>query len=160
MQYSLVQLTQRQQEENVEHIQTQSEFDRRSVLLLGATGAAALLGGGSFALADEVKVEELAPGVTLKTFREVAPVGPVPGFSKALLMELTFQPGSTFTDPGSKTVDICEIQGAPLYAEIKGKEPFTLQPGDIYFCPVGNVETDTNKSDKPSIMRIIELVPA
>jgi hypothetical protein len=44
--------------------------------------------------------------------------------------------------------------------EIKGKDPFTLQPGDIYFCPVGNVETDTNKSDKPSIMRIIELEPA
>ena len=140
--------------------QIEFEIDRRSVLLLSVTGTAALFGGSSFALAEDVKVEEIAPGVTLKTFREVAPVGPVPGFSKALLMEVTFQPGSTFTDPGSKTVDICEIQGAPLYAEIKGKEPFTLQPGDIYFCPVGNVETDTNKSDKPSIMRIIELVPA
>jgi len=140
--------------------QTMFEFDRRAVLLLSATGTAALLGGRSFALADEVKVEEIAPGVTLKTFREVAPVGPVPGFSKALLMEITFQPGSKFGPDTSKTVDICEIQGAPLYAEIEGKEPFTLQPGDIYFCPVGNVETDTNKSDKPSIMRIIELIPA
>lgn len=144
----------------MEPLQTKFELDRRSVLLLSATGTAALFGGSSFAVADEVKTEELAPGVTLKTFREVEPVGPVPGFSKALLMEITFQPGSTLTDEGSKTVDICEIQGAPLYAEIKGKEPFTLQPGDIYFCPVGNVETDTNKSDKPSIMRIIELVPA
>jgi len=148
-----------EQEESMEHIQANSEFDRRSVLFFGVAGAAAVFGGSSSALADDVKVEELAPGVTLKTFREVTPIGPVPGFSKALLMELTFQPGATFTDPGSKTVDICEIQGAPLYAEIKGKEPFTLQPGDIYFCPVGNVETDTNKSDKPSIMRIIELVP-
>jgi len=144
----------------MDHIQAKSEFDRRSVLIFGAAGAAALFGGGSFALADEVKVEELAPGVTLKTFREVAPVGPVPGYSKALLMEITFQPGSKFGPDTSKTVDICEIQGAPLYAEIEGKEPFTLQPGDIYFCPVGNVETDTNKSDKPSIMRIIELIPA
>lgn len=140
--------------------EAKSEFDRRSVLIFGAASAAALFGRSSPALSDEVKVEELAPGVTMKTFKEAAPIGPVPGFSKALLMEITFQPGSTLSDPGSKTVDICEIQGAPLYAEIKGKEPFTLQPGDIYFCPVGNVETDTNKSDKPSIMRIIELVPA
>jgi hypothetical protein len=144
----------------MEHIQAKSEFDRRSVLIFGAAGAAVLFGGSSSAVAEEAKVEELAPGVTLKTFKEVAPIGPVPGFSKALLMEITFQPGSTLTSPASTTADICEIQGAPLYAEIKGKEPFTLQPGDIYFCPVGNVETDMNKSDKPSVMRIIELVPA
>ncbi|MGH6805313.1 MAG: hypothetical protein ACREEJ_00425 [Ensifer adhaerens] len=142
------------------HVRAYSEFDRRTVLIFGAAGAAALFGGSSPALADEAKVEELAPGVTLKTFKEAAPVGPVPGFSKALLMEITFQPGSKFGPDTSKTVDICEIQGAPLYVEIDGKEPFTLQPGDIYFCPVGNVETDTNKSDKASIMRIIELVPA
>ena len=144
----------------MQHIQAMSDFDRRSVLFFGAAGAAALFGGVSSALADDAKIEELAPGVTMKTLKEVAPVGPVPGFSKALLLEITFQPGSTLTDPGSKTVDICEILGAPLYAEIKGKDPMTLQPGDIYFCPVGNVETDTNKSDKASIMRIIELVPA
>jgi hypothetical protein len=140
-------------------IQSDSEFDRRAVLLFGAASAAAFLGGNSFAVADNVKTEELAAGVTLKTLKTVDPMGPIPGFKTASLMEITFQPGSTFTDPGSKTVDICEIQGAPLYVEIKGKEPFTLQPGDIYFCPVGNVETDTNKSDKPSIMRIIELEP-
>ena len=139
-------------------IQSKPEFDRRDVLLFGAAGAAALFGGMSFAMADDVKVEEIAPGVTLKTFKSVAPLAPVPGaYGKATLMEITFQPGSKFTEPGSKTVDICEIQGAPLYVEIQGKEPFTLQPGDIYFCPIGNVETDTNKSDKPSIMRIIDL---
>jgi quercetin dioxygenase-like cupin family protein len=139
--------------------ETRLEIDRRATILLGVSGAVALLGGGSFALAEDVKVEELAPGVTLKTFREVEPIGPVPGYKKALLMELTFQPGSKFGPDTSKTVDICEISGAPLYVEIEGKEPFTLNPGDIYFCPVGNVETDTNKSDKPSIMRIVELVP-
>lgn len=144
----------------MEKIQSNSELDRRDVLLFGAAGAAALFGGMSFAMADDVKVEELAPGVTLKIFKTVEPVGPIPGFSKASLLELTFQPGSTLTDPGAKTVAICEIQGAPLYVEIKGKEPFTLQPGDIYFCPIGNVETDTNKSDKPSIMRVVELEPA
>ncbi|OCP36018.1 hypothetical protein [Ensifer sp. LC163] len=144
----------------MEHVQTRTEIDRRSVLIFGAAGVAAIFGGVSPTLSDEVKVEELAPGVTLKTFKEAAPVAPIPGFSKALLMEITFQPGSKFGPDTSKTVDICEIQGAPLYVEIEGKEPFTLQPGDIYFCPVGNVETDTNKSDKPSTMRIIELVPA
>ncbi|RWA75250.1 MAG: hypothetical protein EOQ28_09090 [Mesorhizobium sp.] len=145
----------------MERIQAKPELDRRSVLFLGAAGTAALFGGGSLAQADEVKAEELAPGVTLKTFKEVAPMGPVPGFQKAKLMEITFQPGSTFSDPNpSKTVDICEIQGAPLYVEMKGRAPFTLQPGDVYFCPVGNVEADTNKSDKPSIMRIVELIPA
>lgn len=144
----------------MEHVQTRTEIDRRSVLIFGAAGVAAIFGGVSPALSDEMKVEELAPGVTLKTFKEAAPVAPIPGFSKALLMEITFQPGSKFGPDTSKTVDICEIQGAPLYVEIEGKEPFTLQPGDIYFCPVGNVETDTDKSDKPSIMRIIELVPA
>ena len=142
-------------------IQSKSEFDRRTVLLFGAAGAAALLGGSSSAVADDVKVEEIAPGVTLKTFKTVAPLAPVPGaYSNATLMEITFQPGAKFGPDTSKTVDICEIQGAPLYSEIEGREPFTLQPGDIYFCPVGNVETDTNKSDKPSIMRIIELTPA
>ena len=138
---------------------TRLEIDRRATILLGVSGAAALFGGGSLALAEDAKVEELAPGVTLKTFREVDPIGPVPGYKKALLMELTFQPGAKFGPDTSKTVDICEISGAPLYVEIEGKEPFTLDPGDIYFCPVGNIETDTNKSDKPSIMRIIELVP-
>ncbi|RUT96725.1 hypothetical protein EOD23_29995 [Mesorhizobium sp. USDA-HM6] len=144
----------------MEHIVAKSDIDRRSVLIFGAASAVALFGQGSPAMTGEAKVEEVAPGVTLKTFTEAEPLGPVPGFKKAVLMELTYQPGSTFTEPGSKTVDICEIQGAPLYVEIKGKDPFTLQPGDIYFCPVGNMETDTNKSDKPSIMRIIELIPA
>ena len=144
----------------MESIDTQFEFDRRSAILLGVSGAAAFLGGASFASAQDVKTEELAPGVTLKILKEVDPVSPVQGFSKAMLMEITFEPGSTLSDPGSKTVDFCEIQGAPLYVEIQGKEPFTLNPGDVYFCPVGNIETDTNKSDKPSIMRVVELIPA
>ena len=58
----------------MEQIQAKSEFDRRSLLIFGVAGAAALFGGDSFALADEAKVEELAPGVTLKTFKEVAPI--------------------------------------------------------------------------------------
>jgi len=144
----------------MEPTRTELEFDRRSVLLLGATGAAALLGGSQFAVADDVKVEQLAPGVTLKTFKEVVPMGPIPGFSKARLMEITWQPGAKFGPDKSKTADFCEIQGAPLYVEIEGKEPFTLQPGDFYACPAGQTETDTNKSDKPSIMRIVELDPA
>ena len=139
-------------------IQSKPEFDRRDVLLFGAAGAAALFGGMPFAMADEVKAEEIAPGVTMKVFKSVAPLAPVPGaYTKASLVELTFQPGAILTEPGSKTVSICEIQGAPLYVEIKGMEPFTLQPGDVYFCPIGNVEVDTNKSDKPSIMRVIDL---
>jgi len=142
--------------------QTNHEFDRRSMLLLGTAGAAAaLLGGSPLALADDVKVQEIAPGVTLKTLREVDPMGPVPGYKKARLIEITWQPGAKFADPTpSKTVDICEIQNAPLYCEPQEIAAFTLQPGDVYFCPVGYVEFETNKSDKPSIMRIIELDPA
>jgi quercetin dioxygenase-like cupin family protein len=128
------------------------------VLVLGATGAAALLGGSPPTLAEEAKGQQIALGVTFKLLKEVDPVRPFPGYSKARLMELTFQPGAKATDT-TKTVVICEIQGAPLYVEIEGKEPFTLQPGDIYFCPVGTVETDTNKSDKPCTMRIVELQP-
>ena len=97
----------------------------------------------------------------MKTFKGVKPLAPVPGaYSKATLMEITWQPGAKFGPDTSKAVDICEIQGAPLYVEIKGMEPFTLQPGDIYFCPINQTETDTNKSDKPCVMRIIELEPA
>ncbi len=144
----------------MEQVKTMSECDRRSILLLGAAGAAALFAGAPLAEAEEAQVTELAPGVTLKTLKEVDPVGPISGYSKARLMEITFQPGAKFGPDTSKTVDICEIQGAALYVEIDGKEPFTLQPGDIYACPVGNTETDTNKSDKPCIMRIIELQPA
>jgi hypothetical protein len=144
----------------MEPTRTELEFDRRTVLLLGATGAATLLGGSPPSLADDVKVEELAPGVTLKIFKEVVPVGTIPGFSKARLMEVTFQPGSKFGPEKLQAVDICEIQGAPIYVEIEGKEPFTLQPGDIYACAAGQTETDTNKSDQACIMRIIELEPA
>ncbi len=144
----------------MEYTKTTPEFDRRSVLLLGATGAAALLGASPLALAEEVKVKELAPGVTLKMLREVQPILPIPGFSKAKLMEVTFQPGSKLGPEKVKSVLVCEIQGAPIYVEIEGKEPFTLQPGDIYFCAVGMVETDTNKSDKPSIMRIVAMEAA
>ena len=144
----------------MEDIKTQPEFDRRSAILLGLSGAAALFGGSSLAFADDVKVEEIAPGVTLKTLKVVVPVGPIPGYSKVSLMEITFAPGSKFGPDTSKTVDLCEIQGAPLYTEIVGKAPFTLQPGDFYACPVGQTETDTNKSDKPSIMRIVEMEPA
>ncbi len=137
------------------------ELDRRSLLLFGASGVAATFLGGSFADAANVKVEEIAPGVTLKTFTTAKPLAPVPGaYSKATLLEITFQPGSKFGPDTSKTVDICEISGAPLYVEIKGMDPFTLNPGDIYFCPINQTETDTNKSDKPSVMRIIELEPA
>ena len=138
----------------MEKILSKSELDRRGVLLFGA---AAVFGGMTFAMSDDVKAEEIAPGVTLKILKEVVPIAPIPGFSKARLMEITFQPGSKFGPDKGKSVDICEIQGAPLYAEIEGMEPFTLQPGDIFACPAGLTETNTNKSDKPCIMRIMEL---
>jgi hypothetical protein len=138
----------------MEKILSKSELDRRGVLLFGA---AAVFGGMTFAMSDEVKAEEIAPGVTLKILKEAVPIAPIPGFSKARLMEITFQPGSKFGPDKGKSVDICEIQGAPLYAEIEGMEPFTLQPGDIFACPAGLTETNTNKSDKPCIMRIMEL---
>ena len=134
------------------------EFDRRSALLIGAGGAAALFAGGSPALAQDAPVQELAPGVTLKVLREVDAM--IPGFTKARLLEITFEPGATFGPETLTTVAICEITGAPLDINIEGQEPFTLQPGDIYACPVGWVETDTNNSDTPSIMRVSELQPA
>ena len=140
----------------MEKILSKSELDRRGVLLFGA---AAVFGGMTFAMSDDVKAEEIAPGVTLKMLKEVVPIGPIPGFSKARLIEITWQPGSKFGPDTSKTVALCEIQGAPLYVEMDGMEPFTLQPGDMYACPVGRTETNTNKSDKPSVMRIMELEP-
>ena len=136
---------------------TKHELDRRSALLLGLGGAATLFGTSSLAVADDVKTEEIAQGVTLRTLKEVDPIMPIPGYKKARLMEITWQPGAVLPASKSTTVDICEIQGAPLYVEIVGKAPFTLQPGDFYACPVGQTETDTNKSDKPSIMRIVEM---
>src|SRR5258708_28784061 len=110
----------------MEQIKSMREVDRRSVLLFGA---AALFGGTSFAEAAEVKAKELAPGVTLKILKEVDPVAPIPGYTKARLMEITWQPGAKLASPKSTTVDLCEIQGAPLYVEYEGMAPFTLQPG-------------------------------
>ena len=136
-------------------VQMKTEFDRRTVLMLGA-GAMALFGGAPEAQGAEMK--ELAPGVTIKTLREVDST--IPGFSKARLHEITFRPGSKFGPQTLKTVNVCEIRNAPLNVSIKGQRPFTLQPGDIYACPVGWVETDTNTSNKPSIMRVVELQPA
>ncbi len=142
----------------MEPTKTEYEVDRRSALLLGMMGTTALFGMTPQALAHEVKSEELAPGVTIKTLREVDAM--IPGFSKARLLELTFQPGSKLGPEKGTTVVVCEIQGAPLDINIEGQKPFTLQPGDIYACPAGWVETDTNNSSAPSIMRVAELQPA
>ena len=76
------------------------------MLLLGATGAAAFLAGGPLALADDVTVKTLAPGVTLKTFKVVEPTGPIPGFSKFALMEIPFQPGSKLGPTKVNKVDL------------------------------------------------------
>ena len=47
----------------MEHLQTEAKVDRRSVLLLGATGAAALLGGSRLAMAAGQGGETTAIGV-------------------------------------------------------------------------------------------------
>lgn len=140
---------------------TSLPVDRRTAILGGIAGAvsvATLFSGEAGALAEEGAVTQLAPGVTFKTLREVKST--IPGFATAYLHELTMEPGSTVGPEALKTVNLCEIQGAPLDVVIEGQAPFTLQPGDIYVCPVGWVETDTNSSDKTCVMRIFELIPA
>lgn len=134
------------------------EIDRRSALVLGAAGLATLFAGDLSAQAQEGAEVTLAPGVTIKTLKEVKSM--IPGFSKAFLHEITFQPGSSAGPEKLKSVNLCQILEAPLDINIEGQAPYTLQPGDIYVCPVGWVETDTNSGDKASIMRIFELIPA
>lgn len=138
---------------------TDLQLDRRSVLLLGMAGAAAaIVGPGAGALAADVPVQQLAPGVTLKVLKEVD--SRIPGYSKVRLGELTFEPGSTFGPETLKSISVCEISGGPLEVHFEGQEPFTLQPGDIYNCNVGLVETDMNKGSARCIMRFVELDPA
>ena len=138
---------------------TDLQLDRRSALLLGIAGAAAaIVGTGPHALAADVPVQQVAPGVTLKIRKEVD--SQIPGYSKARLGELTFKPGSKFGPETLKSVSVCEISGGPLEVHFEGQEPFTLQPGDIYTCNVGLVETDINKGSARCIMRFVELDPA
>lgn len=141
----------------MEHLEEHPEIDRRSLIMIGLAGAAGLLANPPSAAAQS---KELAPGVTLKVLKEGPPIQPIAGFKTARLMEITWQPGAKLPGEKATTVALCEIVGAPLYSEIEGMEPFTLQPGDFYACPVGQVETVTNKGDKVAIMRIMELDPA
>jgi hypothetical protein len=133
------------------------ELDRRTALALGLTGASALLlNTASNALAEEVK--EVAPGVQLRVLKEMP--ADIPGFGKVRWRELTWQPGAKFGPNTMNNPMICEITGGPLEQYIEGQAPTTLQPGDTYICHVGMVETDENKGAVPSIMRIIDLLPA
>jgi hypothetical protein len=133
------------------------EMDRRTVLALGLTGASALLLGATREAAAE-EVKELAPGVQMRVLKEVP--AQIAGFGKVRWREITWQPGAKLGPTTMKNPMICEITNGPLQQHIEGQAPTTLQPGDTYVCHIGMVETEENNGTVPSIMRVIDLLPA
>ena len=133
------------------------DTDRRTALVMGLTGASALLLGATRA-ATAQDATEVAPGVQLRVLKEI-PVQ-FSGYSKVRWREITWQPGAKFGPNTMKNPMICEITGGPLEQHIEGQPPTTLQPGDTYVCHVGMVETDENKGTVPTTMRVIDLLPA
>lgn len=135
------------------------DLDRRRALLLGIAGTAMLsLAGTGPVHAAEGETKELAPGVTLRTLKVVDSM--IEGYPKASLSEVIFEPGSSLGPITMNNPMICEITAAPLEQHIEGQSPSTLQPGDIYTCHVGMVETDRNTGTVASIMRVFQLLPA
>lgn len=133
------------------------DTDRRTALVMGLTGASALLlGTARDAMAEDAK--EVAPGVMLRQVKEI-PVE-IPGYSKVRWREITWQPGAKFGPNTMKNPMICEIAGGSLEQHIEGQSPTTLQPGDTYVCHIGMVETDENKGAVPTTMRVIDLLTA
>ena len=136
---------------------TNRDLDRRTALVLGLTGISALLlGATSAAVAEEAK--ELAPGVKMRILKEV-PVE-IPGFGKVRWREITWAPGAKLGPITMQNVMFCQITGGPLEQYVEGQAPKTLQPDDSYVCHVGMVETDENKGTVPSVMHVVDLLPA
>jgi len=133
------------------------DVDRRTALILGLTGVSTLLLDATHsAVAEDVK--ELAPGVQMKVLKEVP--AQISGFGTVRWREITWQPGAKLGPTTMKNPMICEITGGPLEQRIEGEAPIQRQPGYTYVCHVGMVETDANKGTVPSIMRVIDLLPA
>lgn len=136
---------------------TNSELDRRTAIVLGLTGISALLLGTRSAVAA-AEVKEIAPGVTMKILNEV-PVE-IPGFVKVRWREITWAPGAKLGATTMKNVMFCQIKGGPLEQYVEGQAPKTLQPDDTFACHVGMVEADENKGTVPSVMLVVDLLPA
>src|SRR5690242_15008708 len=134
-----------------------TDTDRRGLLGLGAA-LALLFGRIGSAHAAEAGAKEVAPGVTVRVLKETESM--IEGAPKIRLREITFAPGSTLGPTKMPNAMICEITQAPLEQSIEGQSTRTLQPGDIYACHPGMVETDVNRGSAPCVMRVFDLLPA
>ena len=84
----------------------------------------------------------------------------IEGVPKIRLREFTIAPGATFGPIKMPNAMICEITQAPLEQTIEGQPAHMLQPGDIYTCHPGMVETDVNRGSATSVMRVFDLLTA
>ena len=53
---------------------------------------------------------------------------------------------SRHTHPGEEIVYV--LEGAPLRYEVEGRDPVTLQPGEVLFIPAGAIHSAKNVGDK------------
>jgi quercetin dioxygenase-like cupin family protein len=133
--------------------QSETDVERRTILLLGLAGASALMAGtSSRVLAQERK------GVEIKVLRE----GPsmIPGFAKVQVRDAVFEPGGTTGAPTAmKNAMICQCTAGTLEVNQDGKT-FTADTGYVWTCNVGTMEGSSNKGTTQAIMRIFDLLPS
>ena len=123
-------------------------IDRRTLLVLGLTGAAVLARSkGATAQTIEEKVERKA-SQPLDSM--------VPGYSKVRVREVTYQPGAS-SKAKMQNAMICECTQGTLEVTQDDKK-FTAKKGDIWTCKVGMIEANANNGSGPATMRVFDLL--
>ncbi len=130
-----------------------AEVDRRTIVLLGIGGAAALVAGQTpRLLAQERK------GVEIKTVTEGPAI--ISGFGKVRLREFVFEPGGTTGAPRAmENAMVCECSEGSLEVTQAGKT-FTANKGHVWTCNKGTMEASTNRGTTRAVMRVFDLLPA
>jgi quercetin dioxygenase-like cupin family protein len=136
-------------------------IDRRAAIALGLVGASAVAFTGTGPAAAQgrkpVETKEVAKGIERKVYEDVESM--IPGFAKVRLVEVTWQPGASSGPHTMENFLICEMSQGELRETING-QPVTRRTGDVWTCPIGQVDTDTDRGNTPATMRIFTLLKA
>lgn len=135
-----------------------TNFDRRSVLALGAAAAAAPLVVSSKVAAAERygpdEGSELLPGVRQVDLSDRE--SPMPGYARVSMRDIIFEPGAEIPAGPMENDMVCHILEGELEVVLDG-EAFTVGENGVYSCAVGTEESATNATDRVAIMRVTDL---
>jgi len=138
------------------------DMNRRSAMALGLTVAAAtplvaLATPAAAAMYGPEDGEEIMPGIRQVKLGEW-PVS-FATYTKAVVNDVVFAPGSGLPDEAMKSASICQIMEGELWVK-QGDKAFTAKTGHVYGCATGSFEEAKNETDAVAVMRAIDLLPA